>query len=263
MELVEVDVFLKDDEGSPPVEISAESMIHQRVRVAAESSLHDVASLAIEKTGLRPFDYISILAASEPDEAGNRKNVSAPFVIVAEDGAWLWVSRLDDVTVADLERTSEAGLFEGDPRAFTADRGGYGNGGFFFTWQELFSLLKEIESVGGGALLVGGSVAWLTRFMRRHFQRWKQRRATTAGHFFQAVINRRSWHEGDLARFLEITEEESATLLTTMGFRRIDDEGPVFGRSEDEEDARFRELLRRKDAIWDGFAEERSAGEDS
>jgi len=118
----------------------------------AEDPIWDLAKTAEAETSIevrhRPLLFPRVL-----DENGARKLSAVPYAGVKDDGAITWLDypqRFESVTVADVERTKEDGLFQGDPHATILDLPDIGNGGIVQTWPDLLQWLFGIGGVYGG-----------------------------------------------------------------------------------------------------------------
>jgi hypothetical protein len=119
------------------------------------------------------------------------------------------------VTIGDIQRAKDEGLFEGDPTAVFLE------GPFFGEappgWIDLLDWLSAIgPAVSGVALLVA--------FIRRRYEQWKGRGAVTPFAFLDLVVARDEWKQEHLARLLGVSDQEASDLLTSMGFVPVGDQ---------------------------------------
>lgn len=162
--------------------------------------------------------------------------------MVKIDGAIAWLQypqTFDSVTVADMERTKEDGLFEGDPHATILDLPGTGNGGIVHTWPEFVQWLIGIGGVKGGlaAILaaplyvirrvrqrrrdeddVSSEAAWLAEFVERHRDRWQEQGAKGPTQFLVVLLAPRQWNSARLRRILQIGPGEATKFLEVCGY---------------------------------------------
>lgn len=177
-----------------------------------------------------------------PTAQGTRILSGAPYAVVKSDGAITWLDypqRFEAITVADMERTKEDGLFDGDPHATILDLPDIGNGGIVHTWPEFLKWLIAIGGVYGGirALLapfiavarrtrvrretrtnVSSEAAWLAEFIERHHHKWEERGAKGPVDFLAVVLRPRQWDAARLRRLLMIDPQEAAKFLEVCGY---------------------------------------------
>lgn len=183
-----------------------------------------------------------LLFPTPPDDSGVRVLAAVPHAIVKEDGALTWLEypqRFVAVTVADMERTKEDGLYEGDPHATILDLPDVGNGGVVQTWPDFLQWLIGIGSLKGGvATLLGPALyvinrvrrrrkaaddvssegAWLAEFVERHRERWEERGAKSGSQFLFVLLAPRQWDSARLRRLLQIAPDEAAKFLEVCGY---------------------------------------------
>ena len=120
--------------------------------VEPDTALSRVADLAESSTGLAVPER-RFLFSSEVLEDGSRRLVAVPTALVDERGLLRWKRYPYDFsanTIADLERSKRAGVFEGDPAVVIVDRGTTGNGGWVGLWQDVVNALQSLGGVGDG-----------------------------------------------------------------------------------------------------------------
>jgi hypothetical protein len=180
-----------------------------------------------------------LLFATVPDERGIRHIARAPSAVVKEDGVLTWPDYAfwKGVTVADLERTWEGGLYEGDVHSLILDRPTLGNGGLVLDWHQLIRWLVELGAVYGGVAAVrdvvrgiqdrlqlgkdddiSSEAAWLAEFMERNRQKWEVRGASGPVTFLAALLTPRQWDSSQLRRLLQIDPGEAAKFLEVCGY---------------------------------------------
>ncbi len=144
----------------------------------AEDPIWDLAKTAEAETSIE-VRHRSLLFPTVLDENGARKLSAVPYAGVKDDGAITWLDypqRFEPVTVADMERTKEDGLFQGDPHATILDLPDIGNGGIVQTWPDLLQWLFGIGGVYGGLrAVIAIPRAVVRRFRKRRMCRRRQR----------------------------------------------------------------------------------------
>ena len=187
----------------------------------AEDPIWDLAKTAEAETSIE-VRHRSLLFPTVLDENGARKLSAVPYAGVKDDGAITWLDypqRFEPVTVADMERTKEDGLFQGDPHATILDLPDIGNGGIVQTWPDLLQWLFGIGGVYGGLRAViaipravvrrfrkrrSSEAAWLAEFVERHRERWEGRGARGPADFLAVLLAPRQWDFARLRRLLQI-----------------------------------------------------------
>jgi hypothetical protein len=199
------------------------------LNVGPDSQLDDVAAKAIalstsevqgfyHASGGHPVYFPAALrdASVEPPEL-----IAFPLAIPDATGELIWTEGGRHlITIGDLKRAKDQGLFNGDPT------GVFLEGPFFGEappgWLDFIDWLSAIGSaVSGAALLIA--------FIRRRFERWKSRGAVTPFAFLDLVVARDEWNQEHLAKLLGISLAEAADLLTAMGFVAAGDRWRVAG----------------------------------
>lgn len=210
------------------------------LEVDAEDSIWGLARRAEADSGIQ-VEHGRLLFPTPPDR-GERKLAAVPHAVVKADGAITWLEypqRFDSVTVADLQRTKEDGLYEGDPHATILDRPDIGNGGVVHSWPEFVQWLIGIGGIKGGvvALLtiplyvirrvrqrredqddVSSEAAWLAEFVECHRDRWQERGAKGPTEFLLVLLTPRQWDSARLRRLLQIDPAEAAKFLEVCGY---------------------------------------------
>lgn len=175
---------------------------------------------------------------SEPNSDNSRTIVDYPLVVVDEAGAFKWTfGGLLWVTVDDLARAREEGLFKGDPTAVIADWRPYGDGGFP-TWAQLFEWLAYylglrtfIWTMGSDASFFRRSwqrwrsrkirrrdVRWLFEFISAHYRTWMAAGAEIPDPWVSSVLRQDVWEASELAARLQVQRGEAARFLRVVGY---------------------------------------------
>jgi hypothetical protein len=113
------------------------------------------------------------------------------------------------MTLSDLRRAHEVGLFEGDPGGVFLERPMYGEAPP--GWEDFLSWIADSAS------LTGTVVAFIA-LMRRRLQHWKGRGASTPYAFLDVVVGREEWNRDDLCQLLRLNQDEATDLLASLGF---------------------------------------------
>jgi hypothetical protein len=226
------------------------------VEVSDDETLYDIARKAVSALGLHPLEGISMIFVSKPDALGDRTFVPYLNEFVGEDGMLIWRIGSGSVqtTAADLWRTSDAGLFEGDTLAFFVDRGSYGDGGLIASWDDLLAALRQIGAVGGGVAVVTATARWLWSFLVKHLHQWLGRNAKNPATFFHTILRRKTWSVSLLARLLGIRKKDASRLLKALGYERVD--GDNFRWSANPRKAALRKQLESQEFLFDWQAHE-------
>lgn len=246
--------LLKDSLGDPGPDINQLPQVELIAR--EDDRLVDLSKQAFDVAGLSPLDGYTITFVSFPDDVGRRELV--PYLHVGVDRGGLLFWRLGvgstETSIGDVERAAEQGLFDGDPHAYTVDRGGYGNGGLVATWDDLTAFLKEVGGVGGGVVIVATLARSLARVIGVNLRKWLPRHARYPDTFFNSIVSRSEWDVTRLARLLDVDESEARDLLVALGY-----EGPhdVLRISDDKDKAHLRKRLAEQHFLWDGWHEVR------
>ena len=214
--------------------------------------LSRVADLAESSAGIAVPERRFLFSSPVLDD-GTRRLVAVPTALVDEHGILRWKSYPYDFsgnTFADLQRSHERGVFEGDPDVIVVDRGTTGNGGWVAVWQDVVNALQALGGVGDGlgylfyGIPVGvwklsrrllrkktdeGTYAptdtreamiWLSDFFDRRYPTWIEQGAANATGFLDVIAAHQSWHPETLAQMIQITPAEARTLLTMLGYER-------------------------------------------
>jgi hypothetical protein len=161
--------------------------------------------------------------------------VGLPRFVVANDGQALWVEAAKDkVTFADLERTKEAGYFEGDPYGLFLMRF-TGGDGVIPSWEDFLNWLAAIAAAGQ-------VLGWLRSKYRHYMERW----ARTPYAFLGLVTTRDAWRRQALQELLALTDQEAIDLLESMGYESDDVARLNWVKSHDPERAALRKQIRRE-----------------
>jgi hypothetical protein len=242
--------------------------------VVSGESVRELALRVEPLLGKRVTDgKINFVSLEDPD--GKRRVAAGIGAIVNENGVLSWrpyPTNFQIVTVADLERTHEEGLFEGDPHALLVDWRETGNGGITLAWSDLYAILEGIAVVGGAwtavANLLGwlrerfasgedpGHAAqahWLSEFVQHHQDHWVAANANAQSLFYELTRLKR-WRSDQVRRLFEVRPDEAATLLNVLGY----DYNPatkLYELSTDPARVRFRKrllesLLNHDPATW-------------
>lgn len=137
-------VVYVDREGTrwpPPKNPPGEPVV---LDVGADTRLDDAAAQALRTVGRDVealyyfagkgpiYEPVSLRDADDPTP----ELIPFPRVIVGGDGEFLWTEGARNrVTLADLERTRDAGYFDGDPSGIFLERPMYGEG--IPGWEDL------------------------------------------------------------------------------------------------------------------------------
>jgi hypothetical protein len=247
-------VFVKDSMGYPKDPVTSYPSIE--VEVSDDESLHNIARKAVSVLRLQPLESVSMIFVSKPDALGDREFVPYLYEFVGEDGMLTWRigSGSIQTTAADLRRTSDAGLFEGDPVAFFVDRGSYGDGGLIASWDDLLGALKQIGAVGGGVAVVATTARWLWTFLMKNLNQWLRRNAKNPAPFFHTILRRKTWSVSQFAQLLGIRKKDASRLLKALGYERLD--GDNFRWSSDPKKAALRKQLEQQEFLFDWQAHE-------
>jgi hypothetical protein len=133
-----------------------------------------------------------------------------PSALPDATGELVWTAGGHLITIGDLQRAKDEGLFDGDPTGMFLE------GPFFGEappgWLDLIDWLTTL----------GPIAVLLIAFVRRRFEKWKNRGAVTPFAFLDLVVARDEWKQEHLARLLGITDQETSDLLGSMGFVQVD-----------------------------------------
>lgn len=161
------------------------------------------------------------------------------LTLVDDAGRALWgVHDFTAVPYSQIVRSAEAGTIVGDPRRIVLVIPTVAGGGVPIEWWSLQWALDHAWSVITYASIVGGAIG-LMKFLRealepierareifrRQAPTWTDRGATMPTWFVQ-LVDQRAWRAADLAPLLELTIDETETVLRTLGFEPRADDGP-------------------------------------
>lgn len=173
---------------------------------------------------------------------GERTVAAAPGAVVKPDGVLTWYANEHEVTISDLLRTAEAGIFDGDPLCILVDlRPPRGNGGIAHVWTELIEALGTIGDIGGGVIIlhtaydkvrgarrkrsetlassVDTAAGWLADFIESHNDRWEERGARDPSSFLRSILRARSLDSKGLRKMLRIDDlADAAKFLDVFGY---------------------------------------------
>jgi hypothetical protein len=203
------------------------------LEVDPSARLDAVAAAAIDRRGphLRTLYYYGgtgpVYSPVALRDASRRPPELIPFpgAVPDESGELVWTEGARNrVTIADLQRAREQGLFNGDPAGVFLERPMYGEAPP--GWQEFFSWLADL----GGVLSLAGM---LLAVVRRVWNHWKERGAVTPFAFLDLVLSRDRWDEQHLSRLLSLSDKETADLLTSLGYVKSKEARGVWVTSDD------------------------------
>lgn len=207
----------------------------------SETTLYELGELASDQLGVA-LQSPSLLFMTSPDSEGARNPASYPRALVGTEGSLRWPTEgARSITVGDLERTSAEGLFSADPSAFVYEESTIGDSGLVLVWHEFLEWLAQIESSGGGAILLWEAARRLKALLERHYKQWRGKGARTPSSLFEVILSQQEWHPSRLARLLGLSKEEGEELLEALGYE--EEHGGVCRISQDPEKAALREQL--------------------
>ncbi len=188
--------------------------------------IRELADRAVLELGLNPEeDFFRICFLEEAGDKAPRGLIRRLRALIAEDGEFLWPEgAMDQITVADLERSRRLGFFMGDPHALLLEPP-MGFDGVFPGWEDLLAWLME-------GVVVGVAAKFIT-VVRGRFLRWRDRGARTPYAFLDVVLAREEWSGQELGQLLGLNEAEVDDLLGSLGFDVIDQEARRFVLSSD------------------------------
>jgi hypothetical protein len=177
-------------------------------------------------------------------EGGRRYQVPYPSGFVATDGgAWWPKFGAEGVTVADLERTSEAGLLQADPHALLVEVMQGGEGDFITdSWQELFHILKMLKDTASAVVVVSGAVTALTQIAEALGRKWEARGGSPR-RVLEMTLRRRAWDPDELADRLLMSNDEARRWLEALGYDLTAGE---YRQSTDSDKRLIRRQIRQK-----------------
>ncbi len=235
-------VVYLDREGTkwpPPEHAPGEPVI---IDTDPGNRLDDVAVQAI-KTMPRQLQGLYQIAGGGPyfspvalrdAKAPNPELLPFPRVVIDENGEFLWTDGARDrVILADIQRTHDAGFFEGDPGGVFLERPMFGEAPL--GWDDFLQWLIEFAFLFG----VGEFVA----FIRRKYEHWRNRGAATPFAFLDIVVAREEWDRQQLSQLLGLTEQEASELLTSMGFEPSQSDPNQWAASDNPETSALRKKI--------------------
>jgi hypothetical protein len=183
------------------------------VTARLEEPLREIALRALDQADIE-LDRQWIWLVAPPDDR-NRQFMTGIPAVIADDGGLHWIlgEAPDRVTLAELQRTSDAGLFAFDPNAICVERL-VGANGILPGWEEFFGWLSEHTADA----IIGVAVVSLIRRLKQLVPRWQRRGARTPYAFIDVVPVRSQWRLEELAQLLSVDQEEARDLLETLGF---------------------------------------------
>ncbi len=218
--------------------------------VGEDLELGRVADLAEATAGVTVPERQSLFSSPVLDNR-TRLLAAVPTALADEDGLLRWKRYPYDFstnTLADLQRSKEAGVFEGDPDVVVVDRRTVGNGGWVALWQDVVNALQTLGGVGDGlgylfyyvpvAVWQLGrrlprhgkekasytptdsreAMLWLSDFFERRYPTWVEQGAASATAFLDTIAGHQSWHPESLAQMIQIAPAEARILLTMLGY---------------------------------------------
>jgi hypothetical protein len=229
-------VAIVDLEGnqwvSPPLPVGKRVVID----VDEDTLLEEAVVRAVKATGtVRPFEdvdpryyWVHYLRDADNPDAGY---LGTPSAVVAKDGEILWMEGAKDrVTIGDVVRAKQVGLFDGDPLGVWLEKP-LGGDGIPPDWTDFFNWLGAI----------GGAVG-LFDLLKSLYTRWQERGARSPYAFLDVVLSREEWNRRDLSQLLGLSAKEATDLLDSFGYDASDIDPEFFRLSPDPE----RSAIRRK-----------------
>lgn len=214
-----------------------------------ETTLYELGETAAERLGVS-LSSPSLLFVSGADPQATRRPSAHPRAFVGADGRLRWPTEgARSITVGDLERTAEEGLFSGDAAAFVYEESTVGDSGVVVVWHEFLQWLDFVESHGGGAVLVWEGAKTLKGLLQRKYKQWRGEGARTPSSLFEVILGRDEWEAAKLMRMLGLTSDEAEDLLEALGFEEVRD--GVYRASNDPQRAALREQLWQKVIEYD------------
>jgi hypothetical protein len=136
--------------------------------------------------------------------------VFPPKVVIDKGGEFLWPEgAIDRITVGDLARARDRGLFHGDPYALLLNLP-LGGDGVLPGWEEFFAWLQQLPYQGASALLFGGLAAGV--------KRWRERGARTPYAHLHVILASPTWYLKELAVLLGMRIREARDVLEALGY---------------------------------------------
>ena len=155
------------------------------------------------------------------------RDFGVPWCLMS-DGLLRWRPDIEEVTLADLERTAQANLLnvKRDVLHFWLMEGlGDGEEEILRLWKIFQVWLSIAADIGG----VGALVWALLQVVRRKWKSWRGRNATLNG-FIDSVLSRKSdgWNLRQFSAIYELEEGEGRTVLRLFGFRESEQKSGSF-----------------------------------
>lgn len=196
-------------------------------------------------------DVLAYLRFAENDSAAaQRSNLQAhDLEIVDPDGTISFGRNLDDTTVADLVRTSEAGLLPGDVRRpyFVPYVPGGGIEPWFLSWPTLLGAVSVASSLLALAANIDGVLGLIERIGRLTRGSAALRDTAMAiearkgrPDVLYELLGRRPWAPADLGARLDVSADAAIAILEVFGFEEAE---PGLWRRGTSTDAEFLRLL--------------------
>lgn len=232
-------MFLIDAELGLPYDVGALPKV--AFPVEPESVLGDVTARAAEEFG----GGGNLTFLSEIQSDGTRHVATGPAAVLENDGGLRWVAyRQESITLEELRRTKDAGLFEGDPGVVALDRRPIGNGGIT-PWNELQQWVDSFGGIASSILAIRGLIAivsedarrilhvfrfvgrrvrarrdadWLREFLKVQQDPWIDAGATSPSPLLHFVLSRREWSADELSVLLRIEPHAARRFLEILGY---------------------------------------------
>ena len=210
--------------------------------VAEDQLLLDIARTALQQLELEwPHSYSSFV--TRPDEEGRRLHCSYLLAHVASDGVLSWTDRtLEGVKVADLLRSRDEGVFEGDPLALLVELPTMGDGVLPDSWEDLVRWLIMFGASWQGLKSVVEATRGLATLVERSRRIWQARHSKPWA-FFPFILARKEWDYGQLSRYLDIPLGVTLDLLGYLGYEQDASQPRLYRQSSDAEKAALRDAV--------------------
>jgi hypothetical protein len=178
-----------------------------------DDELVAIAARAMELADVL-YEYRFVHFATHVMDDGRRYQAPYPPAFVDSDGRFSWPTRgLSGVTVADLERASEAGVFAGDPHALIVEQMTSADGVIPDSLEELISVL----TIGSAA------VRKLIELIRRNRKVWESRNGTPR-RVLSTLQSKSEWRADDVAWRFAMSRQDAEEFLDLFGYV-LDDDG--------------------------------------